>query len=41
MSEEKTRPHLRRELGFRDLTLLLIIAVVNINTIPLIAGQGW
>jgi glutamate:GABA antiporter len=40
MSEEKT-PHLRRELGFRDLTLLLIIAVVNINTIPLIAGQGW
>jgi glutamate:GABA antiporter len=40
MSEGKTL-HLRRELGLRDLTLLLIIAVVNINTIPLIAGQGW
>lgn len=34
-------PHLRRELNLRDLTLLLVVAVVNINTIPLIAGEGW
>lgn len=34
-------PNLRRELGLFDLTLLLVIAVVNINTIPLIAAAGW
>ena len=33
--------HLRRELNLRDLTLLLVVAVVNINTIPLIAAEGW
>ena len=33
--------HLKRELGLYDLTLLLVIAVVNINTIPLIAQEGW
>lgn len=36
-----TAPKLRRELGLFDLTLLLVIAVVNINTIPQIAAAGW
>lgn len=36
-----TAPNLRRELGLFDLTLLLVIAVVNINTIPVIAAAGW
>ena len=35
-----TAPKLRRELGLFDLTLLLVIAVVNINTIPQIASAG-
>jgi len=34
-------PHLRRELGFFDLTLLLVVAVVNVNILPRIAGEGW
>src|SRR5262249_38687650 len=34
-------PKLRRELGLFDLTLLLVIAVVNINGIPFIAAAGW
>ena len=36
-----TAPHLRRELGLFDLTLLLIVAVVNVNILPRIAGEGW
>lgn len=36
-----TSPNLRRELGLFDLTLLLVIAVANINTVPLIASVGW
>ncbi len=36
-----TTPHLRRELGLFDLTLLLVIAVVNVNILPRIAGGGW
>jgi len=32
---------LRRELGLFDLTLMLVIAVVNINGIPFIAAAGW
>jgi len=36
-----TAPHLRRELGTFDLTVLLIIAVVNVNILPRIAGGGW
>lgn len=36
-----TKPNLHRELGLFDLTLLLVIAVVNINTIPVIAAAGW
>jgi len=34
-------PHLKRELGLFDLTLLLVVAVVNINILPRIAGEGW
>jgi len=36
-----TSPSLRRELGLFDLTLLLVIAVVNVNILPRIAGGGW
>jgi amino acid transporter len=34
-------PHLKRELGLFDLTLLLVVAVVNVNILPRIAGEGW
>ena len=34
-------PQLKRELGFFDLTLLLVVAVVNVNILPRIAGEGW
>ncbi|MCI0605164.1 APC family permease [bacterium] len=36
-----TSPHLKRELGLFDLTLLLVVAVVNVNILPRIAGEGW
>lgn len=36
-----TAPRLRRELGLFDLTLLLVVAVVNVNILPRIAGEGW
>jgi glutamate:GABA antiporter len=36
-----TSPRLRRELGLFDLTLLLVVAVVNVNILPRIAGEGW
>jgi glutamate:GABA antiporter len=32
---------LRRELNLRDLVLLMVVAVVNVNTLPLIAIEGW
>ncbi len=32
---------LRRELNLRDLVLLMVVAVVNVNALPLIAGEGW
>lgn len=32
---------LRRALGFRDVVLMMVIAVVNLNTIPLLASSGW
>ena len=32
---------LRRELDLYDLTLLLIVAVVNVNILPAIAVEGW
>ena len=34
-------PRLKRELGLFDLTLLLVVAVVNVNILPRIAGEGW
>jgi amino acid transporter len=33
--------NLRRELNLRDLVLLMVVAVVNVNALPLIAGEGW
>src|SRR5262245_37733889 len=39
--ESTAVPGLHRELGLFDLTLMLVIAVVNINTMPLIAKEGW
>ncbi len=38
MSEEI--PKLKRALGRFDLTLLMIVAVVNLNAIPVVAGAG-
>ncbi|MCI0614468.1 amino acid permease, partial [bacterium] len=32
---------LQRELNLRDLVLLMVVAVVNVNTLPLIALEGW
>jgi amino acid transporter len=36
-----TTPNLRRELNLRDLVLLMVVAVVNVNALPLIAAEGW
>ncbi|MBI3664435.1 MAG: APC family permease [Acidobacteria bacterium] len=33
-------PHLRRVLGQRDLILLFVVAVVNLNIVPVVAGGG-
>jgi amino acid transporter len=38
--ETGTQPHLRRVLGQRDLILLFVVAVVNLNVIPTIAANG-
>jgi amino acid transporter len=40
-SQSTTSRRLHRELGFFDLTLMLVIAVVNVNAIPIIATEGW
>lgn len=34
-------PQLKRELGLYDLTLMLVVAVVNINVLPQICAEGW
>ena len=34
------RPHLRRVLGHRDLVLLFVVAVFNLNVLPSIAANG-
>lgn len=39
MSE--SAPHLKRELNLYDLTLLLVVAVVNINVLPQLCAEGW
>ena len=35
-----TQPHLRRVLGRRDLVLLFVVAVFNLNVLPSIAANG-
>jgi glutamate:GABA antiporter len=40
-SAAPSSPRLHRELGLFDLTLMLVIAVVNVNAIPIIATEGW
>lgn len=36
----ESRPHLRRVLGQRDLILLFVVAVFNLNVVPSIAANG-
>ena len=36
----ETRPHLKRVLGQRDLVLLFVVAVFNLNVLPSIAANG-
>jgi amino acid transporter len=37
---DTSRPHLRRVLGRADLTFFLIAALVNLNSVPVVAGIG-
>ena len=39
-ASEPKRPHLRRVLGRRDLVLLFVVAVFNLNVLPSIAANG-
>jgi glutamate:GABA antiporter len=39
-AEEASRPHLKRVLGRRDLVLLFVVAVFNLNVVPSIAANG-
>ena len=39
-ASEPERPHLRRVLGRRDLVLLFVVAVFNLNVLPSIAANG-
>lgn len=34
------QPHLKRILGFRDLSFFLIAALINLNSVPIVAGAG-
>ncbi len=36
----RSAPHLRRVLGRRDLVLLFVVAVVNLNIVPVVASGG-
>jgi glutamate:GABA antiporter len=38
--EEVSQPHLKRVLGRRDLVLLFVVAVFNLNVVPSIAANG-
>jgi glutamate:GABA antiporter len=38
--EVEARPHLKRVLGRRDLVLLFVVAVFNLNVLPSIAANG-
>jgi amino acid transporter len=37
---ENNQPHLRRVLGLSDLSFFLIAALVNLNSVPVVAGAG-
>jgi amino acid transporter len=39
-AEASTTPHLKRALGTRDLVLLFVVAVLNLNTVPVVAASG-
>ena len=39
-ASESGRPHLKRVLGRRDLVLLFVVAVFNLNVLPSIAANG-
>jgi amino acid transporter len=39
-ASDPERPHLRRVLGRRDLVLLFVVAVFNLNVLPSIAANG-
>jgi len=39
-ASESERPHLKRVLGRRDLVLLFVVAVFNLNVLPSIAANG-
>jgi len=36
----ESQPHLKRVLGQRDLVLLFVVAVFNLNVLPSIAAKG-
>jgi amino acid transporter len=40
ISQPEARPHLIRALGRRDLVLLFVVAVFNLNVVPSIAANG-
>ena len=40
LSDQRCGPQLRRTLGQRDLIFLIVVAVVNLNTVPVIASGG-
>ena len=40
VSVESAQPHLKRVLGRRDLVLLFVVAVFNLNVLPSIAANG-
>ncbi len=37
---EAATPHLRRALGRWDLVLLFVVAVTNLNVVPVVAASG-
>ncbi|MGD0215554.1 MAG: APC family permease [Terriglobales bacterium] len=40
MTSDPNQPHLKRVLGRRDLVLLFVVAVFNLNVVPSIAANG-
>jgi glutamate:GABA antiporter len=40
ISVENAQPHLKRVLGRRDLVLLFVVAVFNLNVLPSVAANG-